>query len=330
VPLFVGQVVDLRRQRASQVAGFAAVTIAAAVLIGWWVGLPLLSSWGSDLPAMRPSGALALAALGFALMHPGKDFRVAFAVGLAAAGLAALGLALALFNIELRLGIDRWLAPSAAVPELGPALLRVAIAGTLGFGLAGGALALGRFETHRFAATMLAGVAGAIAVFALLGYLAGIDTLYRSVSVNSPPLPTVAGLLCVAGGVLLRIGTMPVLRRPRPLWHLLIMLGCAIVAPLLLFDAYAGISIADAQFDEVREELMSEARTLSAVLTVRSSARSRDCRRWLPRRRYAKATSPSSSARPRPRWPCARAAISCSSIATCSSSSIPGCPSARI
>src|SRR5260370_21233830 len=88
--------------------------------------------------------------------------------------------------------------------------------------------------------------------------------LYGWVSVNAPPLPTVAGLLCVAWGILLRIGTMPVLRKPRPLWHLLIMLGCAIVAPLLLFDAYAGISIADAQFDEVREELMSEARTLSA------------------------------------------------------------------
>ena len=264
MPLFVGQVVDLRRQRASQVAGFAAVTIAAAVLIGWWVGLPLLSSWGSDLPAMRPSGALALAALGFALMHPGKDLRVAFAVGLAAAGLAALGLALALFNIELRLGIDRWLTPSAAVPELGPALLRVAIAGTLGFGLAGGALALGRFETHRFAATMLASVAGAIAVFALLGYLAGIDTLYRSVSVNSPPLPTVAGLLCVAGGVLLQIGTMPVLRKSRPLWHLLVMLGCAIVAPLLLFGVYAAFRIADAHLRDVRENLTIEARTLSA------------------------------------------------------------------
>src|SRR5258708_7698713 len=213
---------------------------------------------------MRPSGALALAALGFALMHPGKDLRVAFAVGLAAAGLAALGLALALFNIELRLGIDRWLAPSAAVPELGPALLRVAIAGTLGFGLAGGALALGRFETHRFAATMLAGVAGAIAVFALLGYLAGIDTLYRSVSVNSPPLPTVAGLLCVAGGVLLRIGTMPVLRKSRPLWHLLVMLGCAIVAPLLLFGVYAAFRIADAQLRDIRENLTIEAGTLSA------------------------------------------------------------------
>jgi len=87
VTLFVGQVADLWRQRASQAAGFVAVTIAVAVLIGWWAGLPLLSSWGSGLPSMRPSGALALAALGLALMHPGKDSRVAFAVGLAAAAL---------------------------------------------------------------------------------------------------------------------------------------------------------------------------------------------------------------------------------------------------
>src|SRR5712671_5390260 len=125
----------------------------------------MLSSWGSGFPTMRPSVALCLAALGFALMHPGKDSRVAFAVGLAAAALAALGLGLALFNVELRLGIDRWLAPWAAVPELGPALFRVAVAGTLAFGLAGGALAFSRFERHRFAATVLGGIAGAIAVF---------------------------------------------------------------------------------------------------------------------------------------------------------------------
>jgi hypothetical protein len=36
-----------RRQHASQAAGFVAVTIAAAVLIGWWDGLPTLSNWGS-------------------------------------------------------------------------------------------------------------------------------------------------------------------------------------------------------------------------------------------------------------------------------------------
>jgi hypothetical protein len=34
----------LKRQHASRAAGFAAVTIAGAVLIGWWGGLPMLSS----------------------------------------------------------------------------------------------------------------------------------------------------------------------------------------------------------------------------------------------------------------------------------------------
>ena len=158
--LFVGQVGNLRRQRASQAAGFAAVSIAAAVLIGWWAGLPLLSSWGPGLPAMRPLGALVLAALGLALMHPGKNSRVAFAVGLAGAAFAVLGLALALLNVDLVLAIDRWLAPSAALPVLGPALLRVGAAAALAFGLAGGSLALSRFERYRLAATMLGSVAG--------------------------------------------------------------------------------------------------------------------------------------------------------------------------
>jgi hypothetical protein len=76
VTLFVGQASSLtgsrKRQRTSQVAGFAAVTIAAAALIGWWVGLPLLSSWGSGFVPMQPATALCLVALGLALMHPGK------------------------------------------------------------------------------------------------------------------------------------------------------------------------------------------------------------------------------------------------------------------
>jgi len=55
---------------------------------------------------------------------------------------------------------------------------------------------------------MLGGIAGAIAMFAMLGYLKGFDTLYGSVSVNSPPLPAALGLLCVASGSVLRIGTM--------------------------------------------------------------------------------------------------------------------------
>src|SRR5260370_9791320 len=63
---------SLKRQRAGQAAGFAAVTIAAAAFIGWWVSLPLLSSWGSGFATVKPMGALCLMALGLALMHPAR------------------------------------------------------------------------------------------------------------------------------------------------------------------------------------------------------------------------------------------------------------------
>jgi hypothetical protein len=62
-----------KRQHASQAAGFAAVTIAGAVLIGWWDGLPMLSSWGSGFTTTKPVAALCLTALGLALVHPGQE-----------------------------------------------------------------------------------------------------------------------------------------------------------------------------------------------------------------------------------------------------------------
>ena len=69
-------------------------------------------------------------------------------------------------------------------------------------------------------------------------------------------------LLCIASGIVSRIGAMPSRSRPRPLRHLLILLGCAIVAPLLLLGAYAAVRLADAQLNQIREELMTEARIL--------------------------------------------------------------------
>jgi hypothetical protein len=83
---------SLKRQYASPVAGFAAVAIAAAGLSGWWAELPLLSSWGSGLAAMKPVTALCLAALGFGLMYPGKNSRLAFAIGLTVLIVAVLDL----------------------------------------------------------------------------------------------------------------------------------------------------------------------------------------------------------------------------------------------
>jgi PAS domain S-box-containing protein len=262
VTLFVGQAGGLKRQRASQAFGFAAVTIAATVLIGWWAGLPLLWSWGSGLPPTRPSAALCLGALGLALVHPGRDSRFAFAVGITVVAVAAGGLGLMLLNVDP--GIDPWLAPRGAVEGSGAISFQIAKVAALVLGLAGGSLALSRFERHRLAATILGSVVGTITVFALLGYLTGMDTLYGSASVSSPALPATVGLLCIASGIILRIGTMPAFRKSRPLWQLLVMLGCAIVAPLLLYGAFAGFRFTDAQLRDVREALAVEARTLSA------------------------------------------------------------------
>ena len=207
------------------------------------------------------------------------------------------------------------------MPVSGAASFRM-IAGTkLAMALAGGSLALSRFEGHHFIATVFGGLAGVIAMFGLLSYLTDIHTLYGLASVRLPALPTAVGVLCVASAILLRIGRMPVLRKPRALWHLLIMLGAAIIAPLLLFGFNVAVSVANTQLDQVRNELMSEARSFSAEID-REIAGEIELLQAL-------AASPSSSARPRPRWPCAKAATSCSSIAACGSSSIPGCPSVR-
>src|SRR5712671_957861 len=259
--LFAALAGSLKRQHASQAAGFVAVIIAAAVLIGWWGGLPMLSNWGSGF-AVKPVTALCLTALGLALVHPGKNLRFAFTVGVAVAAVAALDLVEDVFGVDF--GINRWLPPQAPVSGAGAASFRMITGTTLAIALAGGSLALSRFEGHHFTATVLAGLAGVIAVFGLLGYLTGIHTLYGLASVNSPALPTAVGLLCVASAILLRIGTMPALRKPRPLWHLQVMLGCAIIAPLLLFGLNVAVSVADTQLGQVRNDLMSEARNLSA------------------------------------------------------------------
>jgi PAS domain S-box-containing protein len=252
VALLVDRAGRLNRQNASRVAGFAAVLIAATAFIGWWAKLPLLASWGPGLSAVAPLGALCQASLGVSLLRR-EEQGLAFAIGLAGTAVSLLSLGLAMFGVKL--GTD----PLAPAP--GAELFAMPASTALGLALAGVAIILERYD---LAATVLAGLAAAIAVFALLGYLTGVNALYNVTSISSPPLPAAASLLCIACGIFLRIAAKPALRTPRPLWHLLTLLGGAIVAPLLLFGAYAGARMADAQFNEVREELMDHVRTLSA------------------------------------------------------------------
>jgi PAS domain S-box-containing protein len=197
---------------------------------------------------MKPMTAWSLAALGLALMRPGKDSRFAFAIGLTVVGIAAL-------DFSINRGLLQLSQAEAASLPVGSGM-------PLATALVASALAFSRFERHHFLANMLGGLAGVIAVFALLTNLTGIDTLRGTV--KSPGLPTAAGLLCVVVGTVLRIGTMPTLHKSRPLSHLLIVLACAIIAPLLLLAVYTGFRITDAQLDQARKDLMNEAHTLSA------------------------------------------------------------------
>jgi PAS domain S-box-containing protein len=201
----------LKRQHASRAAGFVAVTIGTAALVGWWTGLSTLSSWGSGLATMKPTTALCVAALGFALVRPGEDSRVAFAVGLAVAFIAALNLGQDLFGVDF--GINRSLESQGAVPGPDASSFRTINGTAFAIALAGSSVALSRFEGRPFAAIVLGSVAGSIAMFALLGYIAGTDTLYGSPSVSSPALPASVGLLFVASGVVLRIGTIAATRQ---------------------------------------------------------------------------------------------------------------------
>jgi hypothetical protein len=185
--LFVGEAGSLKRQNVSQVAGFAAVTIAGAAIIGWWTGSPLLSSWDPGFAGVKPVAALCLAALGIALVCPGKNERFAVVFGLAVAAGAALDLGQDLVGFDF--GVNRWLAPRAAMPVNGAASFRMITGTKLAMAPAGGSLALSRFEGRHFTATVLGGLAGVIAMFGLLGYLTSIHTLYSLASITPPALP---------------------------------------------------------------------------------------------------------------------------------------------
>ena len=103
---------------------------------------------------------LCLTVLGLALVHPGRNLRVAFAIGLTVAAVAASDLALDLFGVEL--GIDHWLLPRAAAP--GPEVASL-------INMTPVVLALNCCEEHHVASTALGDLAGAMAVFAVLGHL---------------------------------------------------------------------------------------------------------------------------------------------------------------
>jgi hypothetical protein len=110
----------------------------------------------------------------------------------------------------------------------------------LALALGGGLLALGRFKGHHFAATVLAGLASIMAVFAVLTYLTTIHALCSSVS--WPALPS-----CRRTSLRrrYRFASRNDAHTPhaRPFWQLQVMFGCAIIMPLLPFGRFPTLSV---------------------------------------------------------------------------------------
>jgi PAS domain S-box-containing protein len=260
VTSFVGQTGNLNRRRVGQVAGFAVVTIGALALLSWWASPSLPSGPDSSFATVKPTTASCFVALGLVLVHPTLNSRWGGAVGLAVAAIALLDL-LDLLGFDSGINrLNRLLVLWGGAP--GPETsFRMINGAPVALTLAGGSLALSCFEKHRFAATTLSGIAGVMVTFALLSHLSGSSALFGAVQMPTPL--TTIGMLGAVSSIILHIGTLPGLRRPRPLWHLLIVLGCAIIAPLLLFGVYTGLRTTDAQLDQVRNDLIGNANILS-------------------------------------------------------------------
>jgi hypothetical protein len=169
----------------------------------------------------------------------------------------------------------------------------------------------------RISRLLLSGAAGAIEMFALFSGLTGIDTLYDAVHYRVPPL-LAAALHCWRHHFADR--KAPEFRIPEPLWRPLTMFGCAIVAPLLLLGAYAGFSIAESQFDQVRNNLITEAPVLSGEVDRKIIGEIERLQTLAASPSLRHGTLSSSGARLMPHWACAKATTSRSSTGACSSS----------
>jgi len=174
-----------------------------AAMLGWWLGLPLLTSvlpgWPSQKPATALMGMLIGAALALLASRDGPGW--ARAAGKASAGAAgALALAtLVELGLGFELGIDRLLAGRS----VGRPVARTAATFLLA---AAALLSLDRVTVRgRSPAQILAALAGSIPLLALLGYAFRFPALHTpmiAVPTSGMAFQTAAAMVILASGIL--------------------------------------------------------------------------------------------------------------------------------
>lgn len=203
-----------RLRAASGAAGLLAVGVGLAVLAGWAFDVPRLTQGAPGLVSMKLNTAACLCALGLGvwlLSRPSLGERASRTVVVLAAVVALVGAATLLeyasgydLGIDDPLGLDR----AAAVETSAPGRMSP-MTGLLVIGLAGALLALrgGRVRAAQSAAWASLAVSAA----AVIGYLFGIERLYRVDVYTSMAVHTAAMLALLSVAVLgLRAGSGPV------------------------------------------------------------------------------------------------------------------------
>lgn len=216
-------------------------------LAGWLLGADLMTRLIAGRPAMMPTSALGLIALGLSagLARYKSEHRrlIAGAADVLALCALSVGLVTAMeYALGRDLGIERLLVPVAATPVPGrPSPITAAALILLG------AAQLMSHRRHGRLARAAAGLTAAAALLAfvsLVGHMYGADETYelQSALVIGVALPTALALLLISAGMLAqdsRVDFLSLLLSPRPAGVLVRRLGLVAIVGTPVFGVLA-------------------------------------------------------------------------------------------
>ncbi len=176
------------------------ITLGLTVLVGWTLNISALMTVLPGRISMKPNTALGFMFAGFAILYLGNESpkraygRLASTFACLVMGLGVL--TLVEYGAGLDLGLDQLLFKDAFQ---NPYPGRMAHITAVNFSLAGVSLLLLTFARTRAALSQLLSLlTGAIALFAIIGYLYGVPLFYGSVEYTSMALHTGVGFLILS------------------------------------------------------------------------------------------------------------------------------------